>query len=226
MNSQLTHMANDPRHLQLAPAPSLWDRAGARMYDPVLWLGELRGMRARRARLLREARGEVLEIGAGTGLNLAHYPAGIESLTLTEPVAEMVAQLKGRVERSGRAARVVEAPAEQLPFADDSFDTVVSTMVLCTVEDVDRALMEIQRVLRPGGRLLFVEHLRSDSERWGRWQDRLERPWAVFGAGCRCNQRTLEAIEASGLHLEGVQHERWRGMPAVVRPLAVGRAQG
>ncbi len=195
------------------------------MYDPVLWLGELRGMRARRARLLGEARGEVVEIGAGTGLNLGHYPAEVESLTLTEPVAEMAARLRRRVERSERETLIVEAPAEQLPFADDAFDTAVSTLVLCTVEDPDRALAELRRVLRPGGRLLFVEHLRSDDERWGRWQDRLERPWAALGAGCRCNRRTLEAIRASGLQPDGVQHERWLGMPPLVRPLAVGRAR-
>lgn len=225
MNSQLTHMADDPRHLRLESEPTLAGRMSARMYDPVLWLGERRGMRARRAGLLRDARGDVLEIGAGTGLNLEHYPDAVESLTLTEPVAEMAALLARRAERTSRDVRVVEAPAERLPFADDSFDTVVSTLVLCTVEDVDATLAEVRRVLRPGGQLLFVEHLRSDSERWARWQDRLERPWAAFGAGCRCNQRTLEAIEASGLRMDGIRHERWHGMPPVVRPLAIGTAR-
>jgi SAM-dependent methyltransferase len=225
MNSQLMQMADDSRHVQLDAAPSLLGRASARAYDPLLWLGERRGMQARRAGLLRQARGEVLEIGAGTGLNLAHYPAAVEQLTLTEPVAEMAALLRRRVERVRCEALVVETPAERLPFADGAFDTVVSTMVLCTVEDPERALAEIRRVLRPDGQLLFVEHLCSDSERWGRWQDRLERPWAAFGAGCRCNRRTLATIEASGLTLDGVRHERWLGMPALVRPLAIGRAQ-
>jgi ubiquinone/menaquinone biosynthesis C-methylase UbiE len=134
-----------------------WDRLGAWVYDPFLWLGERRGMARRRHDLLAQAQGFVLEIGAGTGLNLRHYGDSVEALVLTEPVEPMARALERRVKRLGRPVDVRRAPAEALPFADDSFDTVVSTMVLCTVHDVALALSEIARVLRPGGRLLFIE---------------------------------------------------------------------
>ena len=203
---------------------TLWQRIGARIYDPFLWFGERLGMARHRRDLLAHAEGRVLEIGAGTGLNLSHYRDSIEALVLTEPVEPMAGKLERRVERLGASARVHRAPAEALPFADHSFDTVVSTMVLCTVEDPVRSLSEIARVLRPGGRLLFIEHLRSDTERWGRWQDRLERPWASFGCGCRCNRRTLELIAQSPLRVEASARASWRGMPPLVRPLTIGSA--
>ena len=204
---------------------TLLERLSAAAYDPFLWLGERRGMADRRRRLLADARGRVLEIGAGTGLNLRHYPDGVEELVLTEPMEGMAERLERRVADAPRAARVERAPAESLPFPDDSFDTVVSTLVLCTVEDPGRALSEIIRVLRPGGQLLFVEHLRSDHKRWARWQDRLEAPWAAFAEGCRCNRRTLELIESSSLSVGDVERGAWRGMPRLVRPLAAGRAR-
>ena len=203
---------------------NLWTRIAARLYDPFLWLGERRGMGRHRAELLEGARGRVLEIGAGTGLNLRHYPATVGELVLTEPVEAMARALERRLARGGAGESVQLAPAEELPFPADSFDTVVSTLVLCTVEDPELAIAEIERVLRPGGQLLFIEHLRSDHERWARWQDRLERPWKAFGEGCRCNRPTLELLERSGLALGGVSRGRWRGMPPVVRPLAIGRA--
>jgi ubiquinone/menaquinone biosynthesis C-methylase UbiE len=204
--------------------PSLWERVAARVYDPFFWLGERLGMDRHRRDLLAHAEGRVLEIGAGTGLNLRHYRDSIDALVLTEPVEPMAGALERRAERLGRPAPVHRAPAEALPFADDSFDTVVSTMVLCTVEDPALALSEIARVLRPGGRLLFLEHLRSDTERWARWQDRLERPWAGFGCGCRCNRRTLELIARSPLGIEQSARASWHGMPPLVRPLTIGWA--
>lgn len=209
---------------QTPSRPDLWARAGAAIYDPFLALGERRGMAARRRQLLAGVTGDVLEIGAGTGLNLEHYPAGLGRLVLTEPDPGMSARLQRRVEASGREATVVSAGAQELPFADGEFDTVVSTMVLCTVPDPRAALSEIRRVLRPGGRLLFVEHVRSDAERLARWQDRLAKPWAVFGQGCRCNQPTLSLMEDAGLVVEGLQRSEWRGMPSLVRPLTIGTA--
>src|SRR5215207_7092284 len=148
----------------------IWSRFVAAIYDPFLALGERRGMRERRLCLLREARGTVLEIGAGTGLNLAHYPRGLDELILSEPVDSMARCLDSRLRRSGVRGSVLRAGAEALPVATSSIDTVVSTMVLCTVPDPEAALGEIRRVLRPDGRLLFCEHVRSDSHRRSRWQ--------------------------------------------------------
>jgi ubiquinone/menaquinone biosynthesis C-methylase UbiE len=200
----------------------LWARWGARLYDPFLALGERRGMRNHRRALLARADGAVLELGAGTGLNLPHYPTGVE-LVLTEPEPAMRNVLERRVARSGRSARVLAAPAERLPFPDETFDTVVSTMVLCTVQDVEAAIAEARRVLKPGGRLLFVEHVRAQSRRLARLQDRLAAPWAAFAQGCRCN-RSTEALLERELRLERVERARWRGMPALVHPLIIGEA--
>jgi ubiquinone/menaquinone biosynthesis C-methylase UbiE len=194
------------------------------LYDPFLALAERRGMAARRAALLAAARGRVLEIGAGTGLNLAHYPADVDELVLSEPEPRMRARLERRVARSGRAATVMPAPAEALPFADGSFDTVVSTLVLCTVADAPAALRELRRVLAPGGRLLFIEHVRADARRLARRQDRLASVWRGFAQGCRCNQPTLELLERQGLGVVELAHARWRGMPSLVRPLVMGHA--
>lgn len=198
-------------------------RFTAALYDPFLSLGERRGMRARRRRLLSAARGRVLEIGAGTGLNLSHYPDQIDDLVLVEPSEPMADRLERRRSKLGRTAQIVVAPAEALPFEDGSFDTVVSTMVLCTVFDLEGSLREIQRVLRPGGRLLFCEHVRSDSGRLARWQDRLADAWAGFADGCRCNRDTLATI-SSHLEVVTVDRARWRGMPPLVHPLVLGEA--
>ena len=199
----------------------LWARISACVYDPFLALAERRGMAARRRALLATARGRVLEVGAGTGLNLAHFPAGIDELVLSEPDPTMRGRLERRLARSGRDASIVPAPAESLPFADGAFDTVVSTLVLCTVADPAAAVRELRRVLAPGGRLLFAEHVRAASPRLARWQDRLAGPWAAFALGCRCNAPT-EALLAHELRLVRVERGRWRGMPALVHPLIVG----
>jgi SAM-dependent methyltransferase len=202
---------------------SVWARVGARIYDPFLALAERRGMSSRRRELLAGARGRVLELGAGTGLNLAHYPAGLDRLVLSEPDPAMRGRLEQRVSRSGRDVTIVAAPAEALPFADGAFDTVVSTLVLCTVRDPVAAVREARRVLAPGGRLLFVEHVRAASPRLAWWQDRLAGPWARFAQGCRCNVAT-EALLAREVRLERVERASWRGMPMLVHPLIIGEA--
>jgi SAM-dependent methyltransferase len=177
--------------LQVTQPSAAWMRVMARVYDPFVWLGELAGMRDRRSALLADARGRVFEIGAGTGLNIAHYPVG--------------------------------APADRLPLADASVDTVVSTLVLCTVDDPERTLGEIARVLRPGGRLLFIEHVRASSRFLAACQDYLFRPWRGFAGGCCCNRRTVELMRACGFAV-AADDAVWRGMPAIVHPLVVGRA--
>lgn len=208
------------------PTPSVdvaESRFTAALYEPFLWLGERLGMAARRRELLAEARGAVLEIGAGTGLNLRHYPAGLEELVLVEPGEPMADRIDPARAPDGVPARLVRAPAEQLPFAEDSFDTVVSTLVLCTVADPARAISEVARVLRPGGRLLFCEHVEAEPG-WRRaMQRRSARPWAAFADGCRCDRPTLATIE-SQLRVESVAQGRWRGMPAIVKPLVWGSA--
>jgi SAM-dependent methyltransferase len=165
----------------------------------------------------------VLEIGAGTGLNLKHYPADLERLVLAEPGARMAERIDLGRAPDGVDTTLVRAPAEDLPFPDGSFDTVVSTLVLCTVADPRRALSEAERVLRPGGQLLFLEHVGAD--RGGRLslQRRSARAWSAFADGCQCDRPTLETIEAS-MRVESVSRGAWKGMPTIVKPLVWGRA--
>jgi ubiquinone/menaquinone biosynthesis C-methylase UbiE len=204
-------------------AETRWGAVAAHLYDGFLALGEARGMSARRAALLRQARGTVLEIGAGTGRNVAAYPA-VDRLVLTEPAPTMREILDRRVARDGRAATVLDVGAESLPVASGSVDTVVSTLVLCTVPDADAALAEVVRVLRPGGQFLFLEHVHAaDGTALRRWQDRFVEPWAAFAMGCRCDRDILGAIRRH-LTVQEVRSDRWLGMPAVVRPLIVGTA--
>jgi SAM-dependent methyltransferase len=212
------------RQIDTRAVPGAWARIFAIIYDPFLWLGERTGMRAARKELLGHARGRTVEIGAGTGLNLRHYPDDVDELILTEPDTAMRPRLEAKLRRRGRTARVVDAPAERLPFEDRSVDTVVSTLVLCTVDAPDLALREIARVLRPDGQLLFIEHVRSESCALASWQDRLVKPWRAFARGCRCNRATGELIVACELELEHVREASWHAVPPIVRPLIVGRA--
>jgi ubiquinone/menaquinone biosynthesis C-methylase UbiE len=198
-------------------------RIFALVYNPFLWLGEIAGMRNLRRSLLGSARGRIVEIGAGTGLNVGHYPHDVDELVLTEPDAAMRRRLTRNLQREGRVARIVDAPAERLPFADASVDTVVSTLVLCTVPDPERTLGEIARILRPGGQLLFLEHVRASTRFLAACQDALLRPWRGFAGGCYCNRPTAELMRASGF-VVAADDSVWRGMPAIVHPLIVGRA--
>jgi ubiquinone/menaquinone biosynthesis C-methylase UbiE len=214
---------NEIAETELLPGPpsSAWLRVLALVYDPFLWLGELTGMRRRRRALLADARGHVVEIGAGTGLNIAHYPDGIAGLELVEPEPAMRRRLARSLRRQRRVAQIVDAPAERLPLSDASVDTVVSTLVLCTVEDPERALREIARVLRPDGQLLFIEHVRAGSRFLAACQDHLLEPWRRFAGGCRCNRPTVELMRACGFEV-AAESVVWRGMPPIVRPLVVG----
>src|SRR3954452_25441840 len=133
---------------------SLWERVFAAGYDRFMAGAEKAGLHDMRRELLATARGRTLEIGAGTGANVELYPAAVTELVLAEPAEPMARRLEAKHPQ----ATVVHAPAEELPFEDDSFDTVVSTLVLCTVVDPDRAIGEIARVLKPDGQLLLLEH--------------------------------------------------------------------
>jgi SAM-dependent methyltransferase len=199
-----------------------WDFVFAAIYDRISRRGEARGMGRRRGALVANARGRTLEIGAGTGANLPYYPSGIEELILAEPFEPMRHRLELKLRESGSSARTLDASAEAIPLEDDSLDTVVSTLVLCTVDFPDRALAEAERVLRPGGQLLFIEHVRAPSPRMARWQDRLETPWRHFAAGCRCNRATIASIAAAGFSTEH-EEAHWKGVPPIVASLVIGR---
>lgn len=201
-----------------------WGRAFAVLYDRGLKASEEAGLREMRRRLLAAARGRVLELGAGTGVNLGLYPQGIEELVLLEPDPHMARRLRPKLATAPGDAALVTESAERLPFGDASFETVVATLVLCTIPDPAAALREAARVLKPGGRLLFIEHVRAEDPDLARWQDRLERPWRFCGDGCHCNRDTVATIEASPLRLEELERGQVPKAPPIVRPLARGSA--
>jgi ubiquinone/menaquinone biosynthesis C-methylase UbiE len=197
----------------------------ASFYDRMTAGAEEAGLRANRQALLAKASGRVLEIGGGTGANLPFYGPGVESLTITEPSEPMARRLERRLEQRDFQAEVVRAPAEELPFDDDSFDAAVSTLVLCTVGDQARALAELDRVLRPGGSLLFIEHVRSESPGLARWQERLNPVQRVIGCGCNCNRATIDNARTAGFKITELAQDELRKVPPWVRPLSVGVAE-
>jgi len=209
-----------------------WGRLFASFYDRALKASEENGLRDMRRALLAEAQGRVVEIGAGTGVNLDLYGPAVEDLTLIEPDPHMGAKLRDRLaDRSsdvtGSAsppARLCAAPAEAIPFDDDTFDTAVATLVLCTVPDPVAAIAELSRVLKPGGRLLFIEHVRSEDPSSARWQDRFEKPWRFMADGCHCNRDTAATLTASSFEIESIDHGKLPKSMPIVRPLISGTA--
>jgi SAM-dependent methyltransferase len=169
----------------------------AALYDPFMGLVDRAGLAERRRRLIADASGAVLEVGGGTGLNLRHY-RDVDSVTVIEPDAAMRRRLLERVAGAPVPIELHEVPIESSGLADDSFDTVVATLVLCTVDDQSVALREIRRVLRPEGRFLFLEHVRSPGWR-GRAQSLATPAWSrTLGAGCHLDRRSVDAIRDAG----------------------------
>lgn len=152
------------------------------------------------------ARGRVLEIGVGSGLNLPHYDRSrVEWLWALEPSHEMRALAAPRVAASGLDVRMLDMRGESLPLPDASVDTVVVTYILCTIPDAHAALVQMQRVLRPNGQLLFCEHGAAPDASVRRWQDRLNGVWGRFAGGCNLNRATLPLIEGAGFRVEDVR---------------------
>jgi SAM-dependent methyltransferase len=201
-----------------------WGRVFSAIYDPLLKGTEEAGLRERRRETLAPARGRTIDIGAGTGANLGLFPAGLDQVVMAEPDPHMIKRLRQKLAESGSDVELVEAGAESLPFEDSSFDTAVFTLVLCTVPDPRAALAEVARVLKPGGQLLFIEHVRAEDPAVARWQDRLEGPWRVFADGCRCNRDTVASIETSPLTVDSVERGELPKSPSITRPLVWGRA--
>lgn len=151
-----------------------------------------------RRRVVPRASGRVLEIGSGTGLNFAHYPTTIAALVALDPEPDFGRRAERRARDRAFAVQFERAEAEQLPFADASFDTVVATFVLCSVREPARALAEIRRVLRPGGLLLFAEHVRAGGPVEARLQDALTPAWRALAGGCHLNRATPALLAAAG----------------------------
>ncbi len=202
------------------------NRLGALVYDRlVMKRSQDAGLADARREALAQARGEVLEIGAGTGLNMTAYPrTGITRLVLTEPHEPMRKQIQGKLGDAPAPTEVVAASVEDLPFDDATFDTVTGTLVLCEAGDPSRAVAEIARVLKPGGRYLFLEHVRSDDPKLARRQDRWAPVWKAVAGGCNCNRDTLATVSASGLDVESHRIGRFPKSPSVVSPLLSGSA--
>jgi ubiquinone/menaquinone biosynthesis C-methylase UbiE len=199
------------------------NRLFAATYDRQMRKVEKAGLGALRQELVPDASGDVLEIGAGTGANLELYGPAVKSLTLTEPYEPMLKRLQQKAAKGSRQVTILRAPAEDLPFDDDSFDTVVSTLVLCGVDDQPRALREMRRVLRPGGRLIFLEHVRSEDPKAAKWQDRMNFVNRLV-VGCDCNRATLGTIEGSGYSVTKLEHGELPKAPPFARPMISGSA--
>jgi SAM-dependent methyltransferase len=178
-----------------------------------------------RRRLLAGLRGRVLEVGAGNGLNFPHYPAAVTEVLAVEPEPYLRRLAQAAVSQAPVPIRVLAGTAEALPAPDASFDAVVASLVLCTVVDPDQALGEVRRVLPPGGRLRFYEHVRASDPRLARWQDRLEGPWGWLVGGCHPNRNTVAAITAAGLQVVRLDRFDLKAMPPLARPHVLGVAE-
>lgn len=179
-------------------------------------IGSEEQLRERRE-ALAPARGDVLEVGFGTGLNLSSYPPGVAAVTGVDPHRVLEKRVRRRIaEAPFPVWRVAADPGAGLPFPDAAFDTAVTTWTLCTIPEVAAALGEVRRVLRPDGRLLFLEHGRSESPRVARWQDRLTPVQRVVGCGCNLNRPIDHLIREAGFELERLDRFRMPGHPRLV----------
>lgn len=195
----------------------------ARWYDFITAFVERGGYGELRERVLSPASGRLLAIGIGPGYDLPHLPPAVQEVVAVDPDPGMRRIAQKRARESAIPVDVVDATGEDLPFPDDSFDTVLCTLVLCTADDPMRVLTQARRVLRPEGTLLVLEHVRADGS-LGRWQDRLARPWAWFGGGCHPNRRTGELFGPAGFDEGGLVAETIADLPPLIRPHLHGRA--
>lgn len=198
-----------------------------RIYDRLVAPTEAACFQQWRRELLADLSGVVVEIGAGTGANLAHYPALVRRLVLTEPEQAMLDRLAAALPRvrPGIEVEVHRTPADQLPLGEGVADAVVCTLVLCTVPDPAAVLAEARRVLRPGGRFVFLEHVAADGrpERL-KWQERLDPLWPHLAGGCHLTRRSAEAIEVAGFTMGEVTRQSARKATPVIRPTVRGVA--
>lgn len=162
-------------------------------------------LRPIRQRVIGNAEGRVVEIGAGSGLNLALYGAGTREIIALDPDPKLTAMAKWHAKDASRPITFLDASAEQIPLDTASVDTVVTTWTLCTIPDAHRALKEMRRVLKPSGRLLFVEHGLSPENGVQKWQNRLDPFWSKVSGGCHLNRPISALIEGAGFKIDKLQ---------------------
>ena len=169
----------------------------------------------------------VLEVGAGTGATLPYYPKTVTRLVLCEPDPHMRRRLQAKCDAAGaKHVEISDASLEALPAAPASLDAVVCSLVLCSVPDQQAALKEIQRVLKPGGKLVFLEHVAADGNpNRLKWQHRIEPVWKHLTGNCHLTRRTEAAITAAGFNIERIERESIRKVPPIVRPSIRGIAR-
>ncbi len=197
------------------------------IYDRFMRASEDACLTAWRRALLTDLSGTVLEVGAGTGINLPHFPPAVTHLVLSEPDPAMARQLENRLLAMPRpGTEIVHADVESLPFADASFDAVIATLLLCSVPSPTRALAEVRRVLRPGGAFVFLEHVAAPAGTSRRlWQGRIEPLWKPIAGNCHLTRETLDAIAASGLVVGDVERASMRRALPFLRPTVRGVAR-
>jgi ubiquinone/menaquinone biosynthesis C-methylase UbiE len=188
------------------------------------WVMSGRDFQRLRTDLLQDARGEVLEIGFGTGLNLVHYPASISRLSIVDPADLLPKKVAERIATVSFPVHTTHVTAETLPYPDRRFDTVVSTWTLCTIPDPAQALREVARILKPEGRLLFLEHGRSDDQTTAAWQDRLNPIQNVIGCGCHLNRQIDRLITQVGLRIANLDRFLLPNVPRLIGEMYRGKA--
>jgi ubiquinone/menaquinone biosynthesis C-methylase UbiE len=174
-----------------------------------------RAFRKPRSRALAQASGRILEIGFGTGMNLPYYPPTVQRIEAIDPDLDLDRFSQPRIDASSIEVDFHHLDAEHLPFEDARFDTVVSTFTLCSIPDVSHALREIHRVLKPGGKFLFLEHGRSPEPALARWQDRITPVWKPLAGGCHINRPMGSLVSGAGFRLDPAQNYYLPGMPRV-----------
>lgn len=188
------------------------------------WVMSSQAFQRLRADLLHDARGEILEIGFGTGLNLAHYPASVSTLSAVDPADLLPHRVSERIATASFPVRTTQITAEALPYPNQQFDRVISTWTLCTIPDPVQALREVARVLKPEGTLLFLEHGRSDDQTIAAWQDRLNPIQNVIGCGCHLNRPIDRLIAQAGLRIAHLDRFLLPDVPRIAGDMYRGRA--
>jgi ubiquinone/menaquinone biosynthesis C-methylase UbiE len=198
----------------------------AQIYDKLMQKGESRCLHDWRAQLLKQVQGSVLEIGAGTGMNLDYYPHSANPIYLLEPDPSMQAKLQNKIsKKSDTPIKIISSNAESIPLPNASCDYVISTLVLCSVNNPQSVLSEIHRVLKPDGKFIFIEHVAAQNNPARlKWQQRLEPFWKIIACNCHLTRNTEQEILHAGFKFINIERQSMRGVPAIVRPSIKGVA--